>query len=456
MELSRLSITPITVFNFILWVFFTLCFFYQIVYFVVGYFKNEIVLPAAKRNHRFGFMIAAHNEEVVISQLVQAILNQNYPKDLFDVYVVADACTDKTARRAREAGATVFERNDLARKGKSWALDMGFNKVLKEKGTAYYDAFIVFDADNLLSKDYLTEMNKLVDMGYLAGTSLRNSKNFDSSWVSAANAIWFLREARYLNNARMQLNTSCAISGSGWMVSADIIRGMRGWDFHLLTEDIQFSTFCAANGIKIGYAPAEFYDEQPVTFKASWIQRLRWTKGFYQVFFSYAGELFRGIGKGSFASYDMLMTVGPAMLLTLISALVNSVYLFIGTFSNGFLATADELSMCVGSLIMTFLSIYLVFFFIAGFTTITERRRIHAKKKWRVISNIFTFPLWEMTYIPITVIALFKKVEWVPTKHEFAMSVDEVTGIENASRSFPENIDERRYNGACEQAEANR
>lgn len=432
MELSRVSITPIAVFNFVLWLFFTLCFFYQIVYFVIGYLKNEIVLPKAKKQHRFAFMIAAHNEEVVIAQLVKSILAQKYPRKLFDVYVVADACTDKTAKRAREAGAIVFERDDLARKGKSWALDMGFHNVLHDKGESYYDAFIVFDADNLLSRDYLSEMNKLLDLGYLAGTSLRNSKNFDSSWVSAANAIWFLREARYLNNARMLLNTSCAISGSGWMVSTDIIRGMQGWDFHLLTEDIQFSTFCAAHGIKIGYAPAEFYDEQPVTFKASWIQRMRWTKGFYQVFFSYVGDLMKGISKCSFASYDLLMTVGPAMLLTLMSALVNSVYLFIGMFSNGFLATADELSMCVGSLVMTFVSIYLVFFLIAAFTTCTERKRIHAKHKWRVITNVFTFPLWQMTYIPITVIALFKKVEWVPTKHEFALSVDEVTGLEDA------------------------
>lgn len=432
MELSRVSITPIAVFNFVLWLFFTLCFFYQIVYFVIGYLKNEIVLPKAKKQHRFAFMIAAHNEEVVIAQLVKSILAQKYPRKLFDVYVVADACTDKTAKRAREAGAIVFERDDLAKKGKSWALDMGFHNVLHDKGESYYDAFIVFDADNLLSRDYLSEMNKLLDLGYLAGTSLRNSKNFDSSWVSAANAIWFLREARYLNNARMLLNTSCAISGSGWMVSTDIIRGMQGWDFHLLTEDIQFSTFCAAHGIKIGYAPAEFYDEQPVTFKASWIQRMRWTKGFYQVFFSYVGDLMKGISKCSFASYDLLMTVGPAMLLTLMSALVNSVYLFIGMFSNGFLATADELSMCVGSLVMTFVSIYLVFFLIAAFTTCTERKRIHAKHKWRVITNVFTFPLWQMTYIPITVIALFKKVEWVPTKHEFALSVDEVTGLEDA------------------------
>jgi cellulose synthase/poly-beta-1,6-N-acetylglucosamine synthase-like glycosyltransferase len=429
-QFTQVELTPIVIFNGIMLLFFTLAFFYQIIYLLVGAKRGEVKLPEAKKNHRYAFMIAAHNEEVVIGELVESIKQQDYPSDLVDIYVVADACTDDTARVAREAGATVFERNDLVRKGKSWALDMGFDKVLTDKGDDYYDAFIIFDADNLLSKTYLYEMNKLVDMGYLAGTSYRNSKNFDSSWVSSAYAIWFLREARFLNNARMILGTSCAISGSGWMVSSKIIRGMRGWDFHTLTEDIQFSTFCAANGVKIGYAPAEFYDEQPVTFAASWTQRMRWTKGFYEVFFSYCGDLMRGIGKGRFDSYDLLMTVAPGMILTLLSALVNTTYLLVGYLSHGFLATDAELSMAVGSLLMTFLSIYTTFFALALITTIFERRHIHAAKKWRIVTNIFTFPLFMMTYIPITVAALFKKVEWVPTKHEFAMTVDEVVNNE--------------------------
>ena len=307
MELTRLGITPIVVFNTIIFLFFTVAFFYQIVYFLVGLRRGEVELPEAKKNHRYAFMIAAHNEEVVIGQLVRSIKEQDYPAELIDVYVVADACTDATAERAREAGAYVYERNDLARKGKSWALDMGFDNVLNERGDDYYDAFIIFDADNLLSKDYVRQMNKVVDLGYLAATSYRNSKNFDSSWISSAYGIWFLREARFLNNARMMLGTGCAISGSGWMVSNKIIRSMHGWAFHTLTEDIQFSTFCAANGIRIAYAPAEFFDEQPVTLKASWIQRMRWTKGFYQVFFSYGGDLARGIGFGRFSSYDMLI-----------------------------------------------------------------------------------------------------------------------------------------------------
>ena len=98
-------------------------------------------------------------------------------------------------------------------------------------------------------------------------TSYRNSKNFGSSWISAANATWYLREARFLNNARNICKTSCAVSGSGYLISSSVIEGMHGWQFHTLTEDIQFTTFCAIHGIRIGYAPAEFFDEQPVTVK---------------------------------------------------------------------------------------------------------------------------------------------------------------------------------------------
>lgn len=429
-QFTSVGLTPIVLFNLFLMVFFTVAFFYQIVFLLVGLKRGEIELPEAKRLHRYAFMIAAHNEEVVIGELIRSIRAQNYPQELLDIYVVADACTDATAEVAHKAGATVIERNDLARRGKSWALDMGFDQVLNAKGDDHYDAFFVFDADNLLSNDYVAQMNRLFDLGYLAGTSYRNSKNFDSSWVSAAYATWFIREARFLNNSRMLLGTSCAISGSGWMVSSRIIRAMHGWDFHTLTEDIQFSTFCAANNVQIGYAPAIFFDEQPVTFKASWIQRMRWTKGFYQVFFSYGTDLLKGMGEGFFSSYDMLMTIAPGMILTLISCVVNGVYLIIGSLSHGFLATQGEMSMAWGSLIMAFGGIYCVFFLLGLITTIAERDQIHTKNRWRLFANLFLFPVFELSYVPITIVALFKKVEWIPTKHEFALTVDEVLGVD--------------------------
>ncbi len=426
MLLDLSNITPIVAFNFILGALFTVCFLYQGVFFLVGILRGEVRLPPAKRRHRYAFFIAAHNEEAVIANLVRSIKEQDYPSELIDIFVVADACTDDTARVAREAGAIVYERNDRARKGKSWVMDYGFDRILNEY-PGRYEAFFIFDADNLLSRDYVSIMNDAFDQGYLALTSYRNSKNYGSSWISSAYATWFLREARFLNNARMICGTSCAVSGSGFLVSAKIIEGMHGWDFHTLTEDIQFSTFCAIHGVRIGYAPAEFYDEQPVTFAASWKQRMRWTKGFYQVFFTYGSQLVKSFAiLRRFAAYDLFMTVAPGNLLSLISVLVNVTFLIVGSLSHGFLATDRELAMCFGSIAMTFGSMYLTFFVLGLLTTVLERRHIHCPSRLRVFANLFTFPLFMFTYIPITVAALFLKVDWVPTQHGVSVTLDQV------------------------------
>lgn len=418
--------TPIVLFNSIVGVIFTVCFLYQVVFFFIGLIHGQVKIPKAKTLHRYAFFIAAHNEEAVIANLVRSIKDQDYPSELIDIFVVADACTDNTAAEAREAGAIVYERNDLSRKGKSWVMDYGFDRILKEYPDRY-EGFFIFDADNLLARDYVSIMNDAFDQGYLALTSYRNSKNFGSSWISSAYATWFIREARYLNNARMICGTSCAVSGSGYLVSSKIIEGMRGWDFHTLTEDIQFATFCAIHGVRIGYAPAEFFDEQPLTLKASIKQRMRWTKGFYQVLFSYGKHMLTSIGKfRRFAAYDMLMVVGPAMLLTLMCLMVNATFLIVGGFSHGFLATDAELEQTAASVIGLFLYMYGTFFVMGLTTTITEWKHIHCPKKWRIFTNLFTFPIFMFTYMPLTVAALFLKVDWVPTPHDVSVTLDDV------------------------------
>lgn len=418
--------TPIVIFNTIVGLVFSVCFLYQVVFFFIGLICGQVKIPPAKKQHTYAFFIAAHNEEAVIANLVKSIKDQDYPSELIDVFVVADACTDNTAQAAREAGAIVYERNDLSRKGKSWVMDYGFDRILREY-PGKHEAFFIFDADNLLSRDYVTIMNDAFDQGYLALTSYRNSKNFGSSWISSAYATWFIREARYLNNARMICHTSCAVSGSGYLVSAKLIEGMKGWDFHTLTEDIQFSTFCAIHGVRIGYAPAEFFDEQPVTLKASIKQRMRWTKGFYQVLFTYGRHMFKSIGKfHRFAAYDMLMVVGPAMLLTLMCLLVNVTFIAVGSLSHGFLATDAEIEMAIGSIIMMLAYMYGTFFVMGLSTTITEWKHIHCPQKWRIFTNLFTFPLFMFTYVPLTVAALFLKVDWVPTPHDVSVTLDEV------------------------------
>ncbi|MBQ7794198.1 MAG: glycosyltransferase family 2 protein [Clostridia bacterium] len=407
-------------FNLIISMIFTLCYFYQLVYVVVGLFKKNKSFKTLN-NHRYAVVVSARNESAVIQQLIQSIKEQNYPSELVDIFVVADNCTDNTAAVAREMGAIVYERYNRTHVGKGYALDWLFDKIKTDYPNGEHEAFIIFDADNVVAPDFIAEMNTLFDNGYRIITSYRNSKNYGENWITAGYSLWFLREAKFLNNARMKLGTSCAISGTGFLVSREVIEQNGGWKHHLLTEDIEFTTDSIINGEKIGYCHnAVIYDEQPTTFHQSYLQRLRWSKGFYQVFCKYSKNLLKGTLKGSFSCYDMLMTTTPAMLLTLISVSMNILAILYGMMSG-----SAYLPILGKTLLQTFAGFYGMFFGLGFLTTITEWHKIHCDT-FKKIAYTFTFPMFMFTYVPISILALFKKVKWEPIKHSVDKSLTEI------------------------------
>lgn len=409
-------------FNCVISVVFTLCYAYQFFYIFVGLLKKPKKFEASTQ-HRFAVVVSARNESSVIGNLIASIRSQNYPRELVDIFIIADNCTDNTAEIARSAGAIVYERFNKEQVGKGYALDRMFNIIETEYADKNYEGYIIFDADNVLDPNYIAEMNKVFDNGYRIITSYRNSKNYDTNWITAGYSLWFLREAKYLNNARMQLGTSCAISGTGFLVSADVIRENNGWIHHLLTEDIEFTTDSIIHGEKIGYcADAILYDEQPTKFSQSYTQRLRWAKGFYQVFKNYGAKLVKGVFKGSFSCFDMLMTIMPAMLLTLISIAINIIAIPIGIANH-----SDELMTLVSLLVKTVANFYGMFFLLGLITTITEAEQIHCSKPKRIL-YLFTFPLFMLTYVPIAIVALFRKIEWKPINHSVSKSLTEICG----------------------------
>lgn len=410
----------IIVFNCIISIIFTLCYAYQFFYIFVGLLKKPLNF-IAKKQHRFAVIVSARNESGVIGNLIESIHAQNYPKELVDIFVIADNCTDNTAEVARNAGAIVYERFNKEKVGKGYALDWLFKIIDSEHSEKNYEGYIIFDADNVLDPNYIKEMNKVFDNGYRIITSYRNSKNFDTNWISAGYSLWFLREARYLNNARMHLGTSCAVSGTGFLVSADVIRENNGWIHHLLTEDIEFTTDSIIKGEKIGYcANAVLYDEQPTAFNQSYTQRLRWAKGFYQVFANYGAKLFKGILKGSFSCFDMLMTIMPAMLLTLVSIAMNVIAIPIGIVTH-----SPDFPMLIKTLAQTLMNFYGMFFLLGTITAVTEWKSIHCKKSKKIL-YLFTFPLFMLTYVPIAIVALFRKIEWKPISHTVSKSLSDI------------------------------
>lgn len=410
-------------FNFSLFLIFTICYSYQIIYSVVAIIKKPKRYIANKL-HKYAVVVSARNESAVIMQLIKSIKLQKYPEELVDIYVIADNCTDNTAQLAKDAGVYVFERFNETLVGKGYAIDYALKNILLSPKADEYEGYFVVDADNLLREDYIAEMNNVFDQGYRVVTGYRNSKNYDTNWLSAAYSIWFLRESKYLNNARMILGTSCAISGTGFLVHSDIIRENGGWKHHLLTEDIEFTADNVIQGETIGYCgEAILYDEQPITFKQSWDQRLRWAKGFYQVLGKYGKDLWKTIWKRhSFSCFDMLMTVSPAMFITFLGILVNAGVLIFSLFSD---SSVYMISFALRSLINTLGIFYLTFLFFGFLTLITEWKNICAVK-WKRIVYVFAFPIFILTYIPIALCALRKKVEWKPIVHSIDKSIEEV------------------------------
>lgn len=417
--------------NSILYIALTVLYFYQFIYIVIaliGDKKKKLDTYEAKKLHKFAFIIAARNEQAVIGNLINSIKQQNYPAELIDVIVVADNCTDDTAQIAREHGAICYERFNNMLVGKGYALDYCFNKIVEQFGDyTAYDGYFIFDADNVIDKNYVKEMNKVFDRGYNVITSYRNSKNYDTNWITSGYSLWFIREAKYLNNPRMMLKTSCAVSGTGFLVNSSIIKKNNGWKFNLLTEDIQFSVVNILEGEKIGYCEsAMFYDEQPTTFKQSWNQRMRWSKGFYQVMFRYGRELIAMMFKKRemFVScYDMFMTLAPATLLSIGCILLNLIFLAYGATDVHMLRRI--LPATLGSIAFAGVNFYLLMFSIGFITLVTEWNKILAPAN-KKIKSLFTFPLFMITYVPISLVALVKKVEWKPIAHSISKSVEEI------------------------------
>ncbi len=405
--------------NFIIMCLFFACYVYQFVYIPIAWLPRKKETLHAPM-HRFAVLIAARNEEAVIGKLIDSIKAQSYPGRLVKIFVAADNCTDATAEAARSHGAEVYERYDMTRRGKGYALDFLLREI-KLRGHGRFDGYIVLDADNVLDRDFILHMNETFSAGHDIVTCYRSSKNYGDNWISAGYALWFLRESRYLNGARSRLGSSCGVSGTGFLFSQAVLDAQGGgWPFHLLTEDIEFTIDNVTRGMKVGYCPdAIAYDEQPISFRQSWAQRLRWSRGYLQVFKKYGRALISGIFSGSFSCYDMAMSIMPAAVLTGLSIVVNLGAALVNVLYY------HEWGVLGVSALQTLVNLYLTLFIIGAITTVTEWNSIHCEPAKKIF-YVFTFPLFMLSYVPIVIHSLFVTPEWTHIDHTRTLDVQQI------------------------------
>ena len=227
----------IRIINFIITAIFAVCYSYQFLYVPISIVmqrrerkakklrKNTDTVDESlceKNLKHYAVLICARNEANVIGDLIDSINNQTYPGNV-TTFVMADNCTDNTYDVAVSHNAVAYTRESKTLIGKGYAMEA----LLKEIKTDYpegFDGFFVFDADNILAPNYIEEMHKCHLAGNDAITSYRDTKNYGDNWISAGYGLWFLRESMYLNYSRYKLNSSAAISGTGFFFSNSVLK----------------------------------------------------------------------------------------------------------------------------------------------------------------------------------------------------------------------------------------
>lgn len=346
---------------------------------------------------RFAIVIAARNEQAVIGRLVSSLLSQNYPKDLFDIYVVPNNCTDHTANAAFRAGANLLLCDDPVRQ-KGDALRQAFCQ-LEGKG---YDAFLVFDADNVVDGQYLQKTNDAFCAGARVVKGRHAALNPSVSWVSGCYDLYFAGFDLLFNQPRANGSLSAKLIGTGFAVHRTVLEQLGGWNTGTIAEDAEFSAQCAMAGIRICWAPdALTYDEEPSSFFVSLHQRKRWCSGVMQVGRTMIPRLMGQ--KMSALRWDMLLFFMTAQLQP-VSALLLTVSWHISIMESGF--------SFWNSLLMLMLYWFGCTVFGAMLSLLCRTKERH---NWRAVA---LFPIFMASWVPLQVLALFKNTtHWREIRH---------------------------------------
>ena len=361
---------------------------------------------------KFGILIAARNEELVIGPLINSLLTQDYPAELYDIWVVPNNCADNTALAARNCGAKVLECT-VPVKSKGEVLRFAYNRLRGRR----YDAWLVFDADNVVDRRFLAEMNNARLTGVQAAQGYRDSKNPYDTAVSGCSSIYYWMMDRFHNGGKAGLGLSAMIGGTGFMVTQKLLDKLGGWYSETISEDLELTAQTVQAGERVAYVPkAVTYDEQPLTWAQSIKQRRRWTSGTLQVARRYLPAL--GAAQNQrprLAIFDFEATLLlPAYQLAALAGLLCTAL----TAALGGKTLVQALILRIGGALRNIAWAALT-------ATAAAAAVITLEGKWnsRLWKGLAAYWLFLLTWLPITAVSFWKKTTvWEEIRHTRAMA----------------------------------
>lgn len=349
---------------------------------------------------KFAVLVPARNEAACISGIIKSMSMQDYPKELIHTYIIPNNCTDDTAQVAKLAGARILNVSSSV-KSKGAALEEASAVLLSSPEN--YDAFCVFDADNEADTGFIAAMNRALASGTRVAKSRILCKNRTQSWVCACYDIYFCFANIFLNRARENIGLSARAIGTGLAVRRDYLSEIGGFSSQTITEDAEFFVDCAINGERIAYCgDALTYDEAPLSFKTSLVQRKRWVSGIMEVTRMKIALLAQSLGQSGHA----LKTTDTAIQLFASYAQAVTPFIALLDFASAPLEFLKSVPLSLGTA-------YLVGMANAFLALLFERRL-----SWRMAAGILMYPIFIFSFMPLQTISLFwKTTKWHEIHH---------------------------------------
>ena len=397
---------------------------YQLYLTVFGFKRDTKDYQDHAPESRFLVLVPAHNEEKVIGDMIRNLQEMDYPAELYDFYIIADNCTDKTAEVARGLGANVLvheKESPDAPTGKPIAL----KAALEALGdyAARYDLLMIFDADNLMDTNMFREVNsQFLDKG---------RPDLIQCYLGAKNksgaVAWFYYTSytvtnRFFQLAKHRLGLNCSVGGTGYAITTSYLKERGGWTTASLTEDIEIQVEATLDGRRILWNHnTRVYDEKPTSFRASVRQKTRWAQGHWFVALRNTGKLFRQLftGKlrfGEFVSVFLYMYSLSTYLVTIVMLLCTLLLMLPGF--NHAAQSTPVLSQVLGVLI--FLYSYFGLFYLSDWMDNGIRFQ------WR------TLPMMLVSFVANMAVGAISQVvglclwrhqqHWVKTEHKIRSS----------------------------------
>ena len=393
--------------------------------YVAGFFisfRRTKEVPHSDKYTKFAILVPARNEGPVVVNIMNALKNQTYPKEYFDVWFITEKDEDPTNALSLTYGYHYFVRDELTpqRKTKGFALQECIRHF--KDSHLNYDAYMIFDADNVMDADYLEKMNDVRQSGVEVAVGFRNFTNINKNWLTSGSAILFTYINSFTSKVRSMLFKKCVIAGTGYFINADIIDEAGGWIFTGMTEDIEVTTYCEYHNINMKYYPLiNFYDEQSPSYKTNHYQHIRWIWGFFEnrKRFKIGGKMHNANNKALYnaAKYEFDVGIVPFITACTLNVLCIIASIILYAFS---IQQAQEYSY---TLLWHFgyqLGLMYLLFALVAVATIAHNYNRLKMTWWMIIITILTYFIYFADLALAFLHGLFvprTRKTWTPIKH---------------------------------------